>query len=297
PLGLLADRLNRRNLLSLATFIWSLMTAACGAAHSFMQMMLARIGVGVGEAGGTPASQSLIADLFPLHQRALVTSIFALGAAAGSMLGSVAGGALSDEFGWRMAFYALAAPGIVLTVLVRLTLEEPRRGAHDLVSAVRAPRLGEVLRFIAGQRALLHMLTGSGVVTFWGWGSLWWTPAFLSRSYGLTTGEAGALIGTINGIAGALGIILGALITHQLGRRDPRWQCWIVTLATLFGTVAAFLAYRSPSLSATRVMLWVFVPTAYLNIAPMLALSQSLVQPRMRGLTCAIMLFVANIAN
>jgi MFS family permease len=297
PLGLLADRSNRRNLLSLAIFIWSLMTAACGAARNFPQLFLARVGVGIGEAGGTPASQSMIADLFPLRQRALATSIFALGAAAGSMIGSEAGGALSDKFGWHVAFYGLAVPGFVLAVLVRLTLVEPRRGAHDLVSADSVPRLTEVIRFIGRQRSLLHVLTGSAVVTFWGWGLLWWTPAFLSRSYGLTTGQAGGLIGTVNGIAGTLGILLGAFVTHKLGRRDPRWQCWIVALATLFGTFASFLAYSSPSLSTTKLMLWLFVPCAYLNIGPMLALSQSLVQPRMRGLSCAILLFVANIAN
>lgn len=298
PLGLLADRVNRRNLLAVATFIWSIMTAACGAAQSFPQLLLARIGVGVGEAGGTPASQSMISDLFSLQQRPLATSIFALGAAAGSMLGAISGGAVNDAFGWRAAFYALAIPGIVLALLVRLTISEPDRGVHDSGLLARdTPRIGEVLQFIREQRSLLHVLAGSTVVTFWGWGLLWWTPAFLSRSYALTPGQAGELIGTISGIAGSLGIIAGALITHKLARRDPRWQTWIVASATLFGTLVSFLGYSTRSQSMTELMLWLFVPCAYINIGPMLALTQSLVLPRMRGLSCAILLFVANIAN
>lgn len=298
PLGRMADRVNRRNLLAIATFAWSTMTAACGAAQTFMQLLLARIGVGIGEAGGTPASQSIISDLFPFNQRALATSIFALGAAAGSMIGSVTGGTIADSHGWRMAFYALAIPGIALAIIVRLTLKEPTRGINDeFPASEQAPKVAAVMRFIRGQRALLHVFAGSAVVTFWGWGMLWWTPAFLSRSYGLSTGAAGTLSGTINGVAGAIGIVTGALIIHQVSQRDPRWQCWIVAVATFIGTFISIAAYASPMQATTTLMLWLFVPIAYLNIGPMLALTQNLVQPRMRGLSCAIMLFVANIAN
>ena len=113
----------------------------------------------------------------------------------------------------------------------------------------------------------------------------------------MSTGAAGALMGMVNGIAGASGIILGAFATHKLGRRDPRWQPWIVGLVTVFGTFASIGAYASGSLSTTTWLLWLFVPAAYLNIGPLLALTQSLARPRMRGLTCGLMLFCANIAN
>ena len=296
PLGVIADRVDRRKLIALSLAIWSAMTSLCGAAANFTQLMLARIGVGTGEAGGTPASQSLLADLFPFANRVLATSVFTLGAAAGSMLGSVAGGRVADAYGWRMAFVALGLPGLLLALLVRATLAEPPRTATS-AAAEKPPSFLEALRFIGTQRALIHVMAGATVITYWGWGLLWWTPAFLSRSHGLSTGDAGARLGTITGLAGALGVVLGGLIIHRLGRHDARWQVWIVAIATLLGTGASMVAYATPSLGLATLMLWVFVPVAYLNLAPLLSLTQSLVPPRMRGLSCAILLFGANVAN
>ena len=297
PLGLIADRVERRKLIALSIGIWSVMTAACGTAVNFTQLMLARIGVGIGEAGGTPGSQSMLADLFPFSQRVMATSIFALGAAAGSMLGSSGGGTIADAFGWRAAFYALAIPGILLALLVRFTTHEPVRGSLDTVAKAEAPSLKETLSFIRTQRSLLHVLAAATVVTYWGWGLLWWTPAFLMRSHQMTTGEAGVLMGTISGVAGALGILAGGVLIHSFGRKDPRWQVWIVGIATLLGTCASLGVYAASSMKTATVMLWLFVPVAYLNIAPLLSLTQSLVLPGMRGLTCAILLFGANVAN
>lgn len=297
PLGLIADRVDRRKLIAVSIAVWSAMTAACGSAATFTQMLLARIGVGIGEAGGTPASQSMLADLFPLSQRILATSIFALGAAAGSMLGSTGGGTIAEEYGWRVAFYVLAVPGLVLALIVRFTLREPRRGAVDPATKVDTPTLAETLRFMRGQRSLVHVLAGATVVTYWGWGLLWWTPAFLMRSHQLTTGEAGALVGAVSGIAGALGIVIGGLVIQRLASADHRWQVWIVAAATLLGTLASIGVYAAADLGTARLMLWIFVPVAYLNLAPILSLTQSLVLPRMRGLSCAVMLFGANVAN
>lgn len=297
PLGLIADRVDRRKLIALSIAIWSLMTAACGAAQSFVQLMLARIGVGIGEAGGTPASQSLLSDLFPFSQRVLATSIFSLGAAAGSMLGSTVGGGLADAFGWRAAFMALAVPGLALAILTRFTVQEPARGTLDADSSSESASLLETLRFIRSQRSLLHVLAAVTVVTYWGWGLLWWTPAFLMRAHSMTTGQAGSLLGTINGIGGALGIIAGGLLIHRLGRNDPRWQVWVVGIATVFGTLASIGVFLTTTPATTTLMLWLFVPVAYLNIPPMLSLTQSLALPRMRGVSCALLLFGANIAN
>jgi hypothetical protein len=161
PLGMIADRVDRRKLIALSVGVWSLMTAACGAATNFAQLMLARIGVGTGEAGGTPASQSMIADIFPFQQRVLATSVFTLGAAAGSMLGAIAGGQIADAFGWRTAFFALGIPGLALALIVRFTAYEPVRGLVSTRSSDRAPPLRETLRFIRSQRSLLHVMLAS----------------------------------------------------------------------------------------------------------------------------------------
>src|SRR5580693_3559894 len=164
PLGLIADRVDRRKLVAFSMAVWSVMTAACGMTRSFTGLLIARIGVGIGEAGGTPASQSIIADLFPFSERALAYSIFALGAALGSMLGAVAGGAIAQEFGWRAAFLALGIPGVALALVVRFSMREPRRGGvSSTIATQRAPSILETLRFIRSQRSLMHVLAGQTV--------------------------------------------------------------------------------------------------------------------------------------
>lgn len=297
PLGVIADRVERRKLIALSIGIWSVMTAACGSAGTFLQLLFARMGVGIGEAGGTPASQSMLADIFPFSQRVVATSIYTLGAAAGSLLGSAAGGRIADAFGWRAAFLALAIPGVVMALLVRFTLREPRRGTLDRIAEPDTPSFKQTLQFIRSQHSLLHVLAGGTVVTYWGWGLLWWTPAFLMRSHHMTTGEAGTLTGSICGIAGALGIVAGGLLIHRLGRKDARWQVWIVAIATFCATFASIGVYAVSDATTAKVLLWLFVPVAYLNLAPILSLTQSLVLPKMRALTCAIMIFGANVAN
>ncbi len=297
PLGLLADRVERRKLIAISVAVWSAMTALCGLTGTFIELLLARIGVGIGEAGGTPASQSMMADLFPFSQRTLATTVFALGAAAGSMLGASGGGLIAGRFGWRAAFIALSIPGMLIAVLARFTLREPVRGTFDAVTDERVPSLRETLRFIRTQPSLVHVLAAAAVVTYWGWGLLWWTPAFLMRSHGLTVAQAGTLVGTVTGVAGSLGILGSGLLIHWCGRRDPRWQLWIVGLATFLGTCLSIALYAAKSMTTATVLLWLFVPVAYLNIAPLLSFAQSLVPPRMRGLTCGLLLFGANVAN
>jgi len=297
PLGIIADRVERRKLIALSIGIWSLMTAACGSASTFTQLLLARIGVGVGEAGGTPASQSMLADIFPFSQRVAATSVYTMGAAAGSMLGSAAGGRIADAFGWRAAFFALAIPGVLMALLVRFTLREPQRGTLDRVEESDTPSFAQTLRFIRSQHSLLHVLAAATLVTYWGWGLMWWTPAFLMRSHHMTTGEAGTLTGTICGIAGAIGIVTGGALIHRLNRKDARWQVWIVAIATFCATFASIGAYAVVDVATAKILLWLFVPMAYLNLSPILSLTQSLVLPQMRALTCAIMIFGANVAN
>jgi predicted MFS family arabinose efflux permease len=298
PLGIAADRVDRRKLVAVSLAVWSVMTTACGFARNFVELFLTRIGVGVGEAGGTPASQSIIADLFPLSDRVLATSVFSLGAAAGSMLGALIGTSIADAFGWRFAFIALGIPGAVLALIVRLTVREPKRQSTlPEIGDGTGPSFKESVRFIYGQRSLMHVLAGQTVVIFWSWGLLWWTAAFLSRSHGLSTAGAGQLLGLIHGICGTVGIAVGGVLIHRLARRDPRWQCWVVAAVTLASTLASIEVYATTSTRMATVFLWMFVPAAYLNLAPTFSLTQSLVPPNMRALCCAIMLFGSNIAN
>ena len=131
PLATLADRVNRRNLVALALSAWSIMTSVCGLAQSYGQLLLCRLGVGIGEAGGTAPSHSLICDYFQWRDRAFALSLFSLGASMGSMLGSAAG-YISDAWGWRSAFFALGLPGMACALILRITVAEPRRGRLDV---------------------------------------------------------------------------------------------------------------------------------------------------------------------
>jgi len=304
PLARLADRGNRRKLLTIAIALWSLMTAACGQASSFGWLIAARVGVGLGEAGATPASQSLLADLFAFAERLPAMAVYAVGAAVGSLLGGSVGGLVADAWGWRAAFLTLAVPSLAMAPLVWLTVNEPRCGDSTKLASVAAQplparyvSLGAVVAFARSQPALLHTLLGGTVCTLWSWGLLWWTPAFLSRSHGFSTGRAGLLLGLINGIGGTVGVLMGAWLIQRVGRRDPRFQCWSLALIVGVATIASIIAYTTTRPLLMEAMMCVFVPVAYLHLAPVFGWIQSLAPSSMRAMFCAIFLFGANIAN
>ncbi len=163
PLSWIADRYNRKNLLAASMAIWSAMTALCGMSQGYMQLLLARIGVGIGEAGGTPSCNSIVADYFPANRRAMAMTIFALGAPIGAWLGADMAGAVAAEYGWRSAFYALGIPGIILALIIFVTIKEPARGRLDAVSDQPAPPFVETMKFLWSQKAAVHGMMGSGL--------------------------------------------------------------------------------------------------------------------------------------
>jgi MFS family permease len=304
PLATLADRANRRTMIALALGAWSVMTTLCGFAQNYWQLLLARIGVGVGEAGGTPPSASLLSDYFTSRRRALALSVYSVGASLGSMMGSSAGYA-SDAWGWRAAFYVLGVPGVLVAVLVAVTIREPQRGRLDAVpapaaSTAAAPArasLKDTLRFARVQPALLHTWLGAAVYTLWSWGLMWWTPSFLVRSHHMTLGDAGGALSLMHGIGGTAVLLITMLLMAPLGKRDPRLVPWFVAGSIVIGTVPSILAYSAASSHTALLMLWIFVPLSYAPFGPTFALLQNLVPASMRAQAVAVMLFCANIAN
>lgn len=297
PLGALADRVNRRNMIAWSLLVWSAITVLCGLTRTFWQLLIARFGVGIGEAGGTPAQQSLMADIFPPHTRGMAMTIFALGSSIGSMIGSIAGGWLSDRYGWRSALIALGVLGLPLVPLLRFTVTEPVRGKLDAQRYTGSAALLPTLRFCWAQRSLRHVIIGATVITYWGWGLIWWTPAFLTRSHHLSVGEAGALLGPMQGIGGTVVMIAAAALMGLLGKRDSKTQVWLVFATTIIGTVPSIIVYATSSLALATAMLWLFVPLTYLFIGPSLALVQNLTPAPMRARVVAVYLFTANVAN
>jgi MFS family permease len=296
--AVLADRLNRSRILAMALAVWSGITALCGLTHNYAQLLLARFGVGIGEAGGTPPSTSILADKFPPARRPLALTVFALGTCLGAWLGSSLAGEAAEHSGWRAAFLVLGVPGMALALLVALTVREPRRGQLDAAAAaIPSASLVDTLRFLGRQRSALHLLIGGSVATFWSWGLMWWTPAFLQRSHHMTVGQAGALLGKMHLIAGTASTLLTALLMGQRAAADPRYVTRLLAWVTVVATIPSILLYRAESETATTVLLWIFVPAVYFYIGPILGLLQNVTPANMRATVCAILMFAANIAN
>jgi len=297
PLSWLADRYNRRNLLAAALVAWSMMTALCGVSQGYWQLLLARIGVGVGEAGGTPACNSIVADYFPVDRRPMAMTVFALGAPIGAWLGADMAGFVANAYGWRAAFLALGVPGLLLGIIVFLTIKEPRRGRLDAVSTKTMPTIRETMQFLVEQKAAFHVIMGGGVSALWGWGLMWFTPTFLQRMYGLNVGEAGAVVGPIHLVAGISASLLTAWLLSRPSFVNPRRIVGLLAIVTAVATVPSFLAYWTHSLAMAKLMLWTFIPAIYFYIGPAMALVQNLAAPRMRAMAIAVSLVVANVLN
>jgi len=297
PMAMWADRSNRRNLIALALATWSGMTALCGLATNFWQLAAARIGVGVGEAGSSPPSHSMIADMYPPAERATAMGTFSLGINFGLMTGFLVGGWVSQWYGWRVAFYTVGLPGLLLALVVLLTLREPPRGYAEGLQATpqEAPSLGTVIRSLTAIPAWRHLAAGATLASFVGYGVVLWLPAFLMRSHGLQSGQIGTALAFLFGVLGGVSTYVGGMLSDRLGKHDVRWNVWVVAVAILISlpfTVAAYLARDIQTAT------WYGIVPALLGgfyLGPSFALNQSLVSLRMRSVASAILLFIVNI--
>ena len=297
PLATLGDRVNRRNLVAASLAAWSLATALCGLTRSFGQLLCARILVGVGEAGGTPSSVSLISDFFPWRRRALALSLYSIGASVGSMIGSSAG-YLSDKWGWRSALFVLGMPGVALALALVMGIREPTRGQLDSAEASMARSdLMDVLRYVVRTPALVHCMIGGTLYTLWAWGLMWWTPSYLVRSHHMSVGAAGGALSLMHGIGGTAVLILTSVVMKRMSKSDPRAVPRFLAIVCAVGTIPAVVAYSTHSQATALAMLWLFIPLSYATFGPSFALVQNVVPPAMRAQSQAILLFVGNVAN
>ena len=297
PLSWLCDRTNRRNLLAASVAVWSFMTAITGYTRGYFDLLLARVGVGIGEAGGTPACNSIIADYFPANRRSMAMTVFALGAPIGAWLGSDIAGYVSTIHGWRAAFLVLGVPGIILALIIMVTIKEPERGRLDAVKDDQATTVIETVKFLWSQKSAVHAMAGSGLSAFWGWGLMWFTPLFLQRTYGMDEGQAGGMLGSIYLIAGIGASLLTAWVVARPSFTDPRKIARLLAVVTALATVPSFFAYYTRDLFVAQIMWWLFIPAIYFYIGPAFALCQNLAAPRMRAMAVAISLIIANVLN
>jgi predicted MFS family arabinose efflux permease len=295
PIARYADRSNRRNLIALALAVWSGMTALSGLAQNFWHLLLARIGVGVGEAGCSPPAHSMLADYYPAHRRATALGIYSLGIPFGILFGFLAGGWINEFFGWRMAFFVVGIPGILLAVLVRFSMREPPRGmAEGRAVSGEQPGVMETFRYLWQKPSFRHLAIGGALTAFVGYGVVTWMPAFLMRSHGMQTGEIGTWLGLILGIPGGIGIALGGYLADRYGARDTRWFLWIVAVALLASVPFSLGVYiaASPYLA----LLFLVIPVALGNFyqATTFSQTQGLASLRMRAVAAAVLLFILN---
>jgi predicted MFS family arabinose efflux permease len=297
PLAWVADRYSRRNLLVCSIAVWSAMTTLCGFARNYSQLLLARIGVGIGEAGGSPASTSIVCDFFPAARRPMALTIFCLGAPIGAWVGADIAGAAAHLYGWRGAFLILGVPGIILALVILATVREPKRGCLDKLAPKDSPTLRETLRFIVRQKSVLHLIMGNGVSTLWGWGLMWFTPTYLQRAYHLNVGEAGGLVGPIHLVMGVGASLLTAWLLARPSFASPKRIVYMLAGVSVVATIPSIMAYYTHSLWLTTLCLWIFIPAVYSYLGPVWALEQNLVPPQMRAMLSVVGLFVSNVFN
>ncbi|MFI5162971.1 MAG: spinster family MFS transporter [Sphingobacteriales bacterium] len=296
PIARLADRTNRRNTVVVSLGIWSIMTACSGLAKNFIQLLLARTGVGVGEAGGSPPAHAMISDYFPPQKRSTALSIYSAGIYFGVLIGFLMGGYLNQHLGWRTAFFVVGVPGAIFSLLFYLTVKEPRRGATDTDALSGGlPSLRDVLKHLYSTKTFVFLSIASALNVFCIYGLINWAPSFLQRLHGMKSAEVGVLLGLIYGIGGALGSFSGGLLTDHFGKKDKSWYLKIPAYAILISVpcAAGTIFLHNTVLSVVCLGLCASLQSVYLG--PSLAVAHSLVPASMRSLTSAVFFLVINL--
>ncbi|MGQ0836771.1 MAG: spinster family MFS transporter [Gammaproteobacteria bacterium] len=296
PIARLADRYSRVWIMTAALALWSGFTAACGFAQSYAQLFLARIGVGVGEAGGVAPAYSLVADYFPPEQRARALGVYSFGIPIGSALGLFFGGLIASYVDWRTAFIVVGLAGLAVAPLFRATVREPPRGGYDPPAAQKStPPLSDVLRTLARKPSFWGISLGASCSSIMGYGLFFWLPSFFVRSHGLSLMQVSIFYGSITLIGGIVGIWLGGWLADRYGARSRASYALVPAFA--FIAALPFLIVGTVS-SSVELSFGMFLALAALNLAwlgPVICAVQHLVAPSMRATASAIFLFVNNL--
>ena len=296
PIAYLADRWNRKNIIAISLGVWSAMTAVSGFAQNYTHLLLARIGVGLGEAGGSPPAHSLISDYYPPERRATVMAIYSSGLYLGILLGYVIGGMVADAVGWRITFMLLGVPGVLFALLFAFVVKEPIRGRWE-TAAVNAykPTLGDTVRLLASYRSFMLLALATAVLNFGGYGTANFSASLYLRVHGLSLTEVGLLLALAGGLSGMIGTFLGGYIGDRLAVRDKRWYLWVPMWGAILSTPPALLYYLTDN--TTLAIVGQFVSTVLYStfLGPCLALSHTLVHPAMRAFTSAVLFFTLNL--
>jgi len=298
PIARLADRANRVSIIAFALAFWSAATALTGFARSFTHLLIARVCVGIGEAGCSPPAYSLISDYFEPERRARAMSIYSMGIGGGIFLGYLVSSFVAAEYGWRAAFFVVGIPGVVLALILKLTLREPPRGFSDRVPTMAAqPPFGAAVRSLWGRRSFRHLSLAAALHAFAGYGVGSFVPAFLIRTHEMTIKEVGLALSMISAVGIMGGTYLGGLLSDHLARTrgDARYYVFVPGLSTLTYVPVALAIYLLPNLSVILALMIPYMLMGYMYLGPSFTMTQGLAGIRERALAGAVLLLIMNL--
>lgn len=298
PIAWLADRKSRVNIIAVSVALWSLFTAVCGLAQNFWHLFLARMGVGIGEAGGVAPSYALISDYYPKAKRARALAFFSLGIPIGSAAGVFFGGWIGDYLDWRWAFVIVGLAGLPAALLVKLGIGEPVRGGYDSVDGAAseaAPPFTVVAAKLAATPSFWLLSFGAASGSIMGYGLIFWLPSFFNRSFGLELAEVGWFYGSIVLVGGMAGTWLGGWFADRIGPNRPGSYALIPAVSFLIAAPAFAIGVMAPSLVVAWILFTVGQMLALAWLGPVIAAVQHIVAPNMRATASASFLFINNL--
>lgn len=296
PIARFADRGSRRGIIALGLVVWSAMTALSGFARTGLHLALARVGVGVGEAAGTPPAHSLLSDYFPPERRATALSIYAMGVYIGVAAAFIGGAWLNQHFGWRTVFFTVGTVGLPLALLVRLTVRELPRGYSDAgpIETVQPLPFREAAAQLVRNRSFVWIVLATSIQSLSGYGIMTWGPTFLIRQHGVPVADVGLALGVPIGLMGALGVVLGGRLADVFGARDERWLMRLPALETALLIPFVLVFILADEVAVSMAAFWPFYLLGAMYVGPMHSTIQGLVVPSLRATASAVNLFVVN---
>lgn len=295
PVARWADRGNRRTVITLALAVWSLMTMLCGLAQTFWQLALARVGVGVGEAGGIPPAQSLIADYFPPERRATAIAIFIGGAVAGNVLGLGLGGNIAATYGWRSAFMLAGVPGFALALAVRLTLAEPRLCGAGANTSRQVDGVMETIVRLRRKRSYVTALFGCILYYVFSYGPVLFIPSFLMRVLHAPIAKGSTIYGLVGAVGTLIGTPAGGWLADRLGRRDVRWLSWLPAIAFVLASPVYMLAFTLNDFSTFMALIFAGTVMLSFGLPSVFSAIHAVCGSARRATAIAIVLFFASL--
>ena len=297
PIARFAERWNRVRIIAASVVLWSLMTALCGIAEGFLALLVFRVGVGIGEAGLSPAANSIIADYFPPRSRARAIAIYTMGITLGGVLANAFGGPITEMFSWREAFLVLGIPGILFGLIFLFTVKEPPRGYADPPTAIKIEKasIGQTLSELSAKRTFWLNMFAAALVAFVGYGISNFQVAFFQRAHELSISEVTLQIAVPLGLAASFGAFMTGFLTEKLSGRYPNVVAWLPGIMLIACVPLYWIGFTTDSVPFALGILLVAATLHYGYLGAQYTICQGVASARSRATAVAVFLFVVNL--